>query len=105
MKSYPAPPIPPQIIDQMRTLASTGASLEAVIQQMRDSGLSIVPSIRLIESIFGLAPSDAKRIVHLSRAWQDTRSTNDALHESALSAAKELGLEDNVESAQMQAIA
>jgi hypothetical protein len=88
----------------MPTLASSGAPIEVVIQQMRDAGLSIIPSIRLVESIFGVAPAEAKRAVHLSSAWQDSRTVNDSLHESALSATKQLGLEDSVELDQLEAI-
>jgi len=93
MKSYPAPPIPEPTIAAMRQLVDAGATQSELIVAMREAGLSIIPSIKLLIRFYGLSPSEAKSAVHLSETWADCRESNDALHESALQAAKQAGFE------------
>ena len=90
MKSYPAPPIPDDIVTNIRKLAASGASQGDLIQKMRDSGLNIVASIKLLKSFFPLSSNEAKHIVHCSQTWSDCRTSNEAIHEAAFQAAEEL---------------
>jgi hypothetical protein len=94
MKSYPAPPIPEATIAAMQRLVDTETTQTELIGAMRDAGLSIIPSIRLLVRFYGLSWSEAKAAVHLSETWADCRKSNDALHEAAFSAAEQLGFEE-----------
>ena len=97
MKSYPAPPIPEATIAAMQRLVDRETTQTELIGAMRDAGLSIIPSIRLLVRFYGLTWSEAKAAVHLSETWADRRKSNDALHEAAFAAAKELSFEEVVE--------
>jgi hypothetical protein len=84
MNSYPAPTIPDGIVRQVRELAESGADQERLIHQMRDLKLGIIPSIKLLAQFCDISVFEAKRAVHLSPIWADCRTSNDALHETAL---------------------
>ena len=56
MRSYPAPPIPEDIVTNIRDLAASGAGQLELIQTMRDSGLNIIASINLLKRFFPLSP-------------------------------------------------
>jgi hypothetical protein len=94
MKSYPAPPIDESIIHAMQQLVNSGCRQAELIPAMRDAGLSIIPSIKLLTRFYGLSSSDAKKAVHCSETWADCRKSNEALHETALEAARQLGFEE-----------
>ncbi|MGD0799119.1 MAG: hypothetical protein ABR910_15500 [Acidobacteriaceae bacterium] len=94
MKSYPAPPIPEATIAAMQQLVDGGASQTELIAALRDAGLSIVPSIKLLSRFYRLSSSDAKSAVHLSETWANCRESNDALHDTAETAARELGFKE-----------
>jgi hypothetical protein len=81
----------------MQRLVDLQATQTELIGAMRDAGLSIIPSIRLLVRFYGLSWSEAKAAVHLSETWADRRKSNDALHEAAFAAAKEFGFEEVVE--------
>ena len=93
MKSYPAPPIPDDIVTNIRNLAASGASQDDLIQKMRDSGLNIIASINLLRRFFPLSTNEAKHIVHRSKTWSDCRASNEAIHDAAFQAAEELARE------------
>ena len=93
MKHYSAPPIDPEIVQAMGRLVDAGTTPKELISKMREAGLSIVPSIRLLEQFFQMAVPDAKRMVHLSDTWADCRSANDKLHEATYQAAIDEGFE------------
>jgi len=97
MKSYPAPPIHEATIAAMQRLVDAETTQTELIGAMRDAGLSIIPSIRLLVRFYGVSWSEAKASVHLSETWADCRKSNDALHEAAFAAAKELGFEEVAE--------
>jgi hypothetical protein len=90
LKSYPAPSIPDDIVTNIRNLAASGASQDDVIQKMRDSGLNIIASIKLLKRFFPLSTNEAKYVVHCSNTWSDCRAANEAIHEAAFQAAEEL---------------
>src|ERR1700678_3048259 len=95
MKSYPAPPIPEATVAAMQQLVDAGASQTELIAAMRDAGLSIVPSIKLLSRFYGISSGDAKSAVHFSGTWADCRESNDALHDATEMAAKELGFKES----------
>jgi hypothetical protein len=99
MKSYPAPPIPEATIAAMQQLVAEGATQVELIGAMRNAGLSIIPSIKLLVRFYGLSTTDAKVAVHFSETWADCRESNEALHEAAFEAARQLGFEEVTEPA------
>jgi hypothetical protein len=86
MKRYPAPLVPDTIIAAMQRLADSNATQGELIAAMREAGLSIIPSIRLLARFRGLTTNQAKIAVHSSETWADCRESNDALHDAALAA-------------------
>jgi len=94
-KSYPAPPIPEATIAAMQQLVANGATQVELIGAMRNA----VPSIKLSVRFCGISTRDAKIAVHFSATWADCRESNDALHEAAFEAAKQLGFEEATEPA------
>jgi hypothetical protein len=95
MKSYPPPPIPDSIIQSMQQLVDRGATQAQLIAAMRETGLSIIPSMKLLIRFYGLTHSEAKRTVHLSSTWSDCYQANEALHDAAFQAARQLGCEED----------
>jgi hypothetical protein len=93
IRRLPVPQTGPEVIERLRISVAGGASQDDVIAQMRREGLSIIPSIKLLIQFFNLPPNEAKVAVHYSQTWSDCSETNDALHESAFQAAKQLGFE------------
>jgi len=94
MKSYPAPQTPPEIVEKIRRSIEAGHPQEQVFAEMRQLGLFMTDSIKLTCKLYGMSPTDAKVAVHYSQTWADCRESNEALHEAAYQAAKELGFED-----------
>jgi hypothetical protein len=66
-----------RLIEECRTLKDGGVDLENVISYLRKQCCWKIDSIH--ESL-GISLGDAKRIVHLSSTWEDTRENDDALH-------------------------
>lgn len=54
---------------------------DIVLAQLHEEGFSQVESIKATVERLGLPLADAKRIVHLSAAWEDRRSANDGFHQ------------------------
>lgn len=92
MKHYPAPPLDPTVIESLRRIAESGVTREELIEKMRLAGLSIVPSIRLLSQFAGLSIGEAKEAVHFSRTWADCLQANNAVHQAAFEAARQLGV-------------
>ncbi len=91
MKHYPAPKTPDSVIHEIHEMARAGASHEEMIARMRELGLWIPPSIKLLSEVTGMAGNEAKYAVHFSRTWQDMLMTNEAVHDAAIEAARMLG--------------
>jgi hypothetical protein len=54
-------------------------SLERAIAAMREAGLSIIGSIRVLAEL-GYPLHEAKRLVHFSQAWAFAREANERFH-------------------------
>ena len=97
MKSYPAPPIPEELVSRFRQMVEGGTPQHETIAEMRLAGLHKIHSIKLISLFYGISIGDAKRAVHLSDTWSDRRASDDAFHDSCFEAAKQLGFEEVTE--------
>ena len=80
---------PRDLSSELRELLGSGASLDTALSQLRASGASIVESIISVRSVRRCDLAEAKRLVHLSRAWEDVRGLNDQLHAELEAAANE----------------
>jgi len=75
----------------LRESVASGANREDLIHTMRTSGLNQIACIKLLRDLCGISLGDAKEAVHYSRTWADHRESNDALHDAAAQAARDLG--------------
>lgn len=91
MKTLSVTPIDAQVESRIAQMLKSGTGVEAVILAMRDSGLDKIESVKLLRNYGGMSLADGKTAVHLSKAWQDCRESDDALHEQAIAAADKLG--------------
>jgi len=82
--------------DGFREALASGMDRDEVIHRMRVSGYNKIASIKLLRDLTGISLGDAKVAVHSSPAWADCRQSDDALHEAAFAAAKELGFVEAV---------
>lgn len=64
---------------------------ERFLAELRRLGAYKVESIRAIRELAGVDLGEAKRIVHYSHTWADTREGDEALHEALYQAAIEDG--------------
>jgi ribosomal protein L7/L12 len=74
---------------------SRDRDIEALLAYLRNSGFSKLSSIRAVMEITGATLAEAKKIVHLSRAWSDRREQDDEFHEKLECAAEEVAAEMN----------
>jgi ribosomal protein L7/L12 len=75
-------------------MLANGGDLNAVLVQLRQAGFSKVESIRAIMELKGTSLGEAKRLIHLSPAWQDTLESDDRLHELLQTTAESLSNKD-----------
>jgi ribosomal protein L7/L12 len=61
---------------------------DTVLERLGAEGFSQVQSVKATVERLGVPLAEAKRIVHLSPAWEDVRPTNDRLHRSLDEAAR-----------------
>jgi hypothetical protein len=80
---------PRDLSSDLRELLGSGASLDTALSQLRASGASIVESIVSVRSVRRCDLAEAKRLVHLSPAWEDVRVLNDQFHAELEAAARE----------------
>ena len=84
---------PPNIdpfVQEVRLLRAKGASIEDILVLLRQKGLSRIGSTRVLMEIEGLSLAEAKPVVHLSRAWADTREEAERFHEMLEEAARQI---------------
>ncbi len=58
-----------------------GGRWDEILVRLRAEGFSKVDCIRATVEILHLPPTDAKRVVHESRAWADRRELDGEVHE------------------------
>ena len=70
-----------EVTERATAMWDDGARWDEILGTLRDEGFSKVECIRATVEILRLPLSDAKRIVHESRAWADRREDDDRFHE------------------------
>ena len=70
------------LLQRSRAMMAEGLDTEAVLSFLRKRGLSKIESIKAIRELQGVRLSEAKGIVHLSRAWNDVQTADEAFHDA-----------------------
>jgi ribosomal protein L7/L12 len=73
-----------------QTFPTTGTAVdreewERVLAQLRADGFSPIDSIKITRAVLRVSLGEAKRIVHMSRAWADCRADFDQVHDTVAS--------------------
>ncbi|MET9466915.1 hypothetical protein ABZY44_19320 [Streptomyces sp. NPDC006544] len=79
------------VLDAVRSDLDEGADAEAVLIKLKEAGLSQVECIRAVVDLGLSSRSEAKKLVHFSRAWSSTRIQSEKLHERLEDLADESG--------------
>ncbi len=74
-----------------RAMLMDGREIEEVLASWRERDLSILHSIQCLSHIAGMTLGEAKEVVHMSKAWSDSRPQNEKLHEQLEAFAKRHG--------------
>lgn len=73
-------------LDQLQKEASellkSGKQSEDILRFLRERGCSKTLTIVVLPSIFGCDSREAKRIVHFSETWADTKESDEQFHEN-----------------------
>jgi ribosomal protein L7/L12 len=83
--------------EEARVLWQTRDGMQGFLRALRDRGARQVESIKAVCELGGVSLGEAKKIVHFSPVWDDMRSANEALHESAFVALDQMQREGIVE--------
>jgi len=71
-----------ELIAECRRRSEAGESVGAIIGYLRTSGCSKIDSIAVLVTTCGIGLAEAKKIVHFSPTWDDTRASDENFHES-----------------------
>jgi ribosomal protein L7/L12 len=70
------------LLAQAEQLQRDGRDIDDILVFLRAQGCSKIDSIKLLMQLSNLTLAEAKERVHCSRAWDDTRAADEALHEA-----------------------
>jgi ribosomal protein L7/L12 len=70
-----------KLIAECKRRSAGGEDVGAIIGYLRTSGCSKIDSIAVLNATYGIGLAEAKRIVHFSPTWADTRASDDKFHE------------------------
>ena len=83
MSTMPSRTIDPAVEAEVASMLHAGIDPNHAISLMRTLGLNKIECIKILHKHGATSLHDAKDIVHLSPAWADRLTSDDALHESA----------------------
>jgi ribosomal protein L7/L12 len=70
-----------EVTETARIRVARGDDDESLLAFLRANGCDKVASIKIVRDVKGVRLGEAKRLVHLSHAWQDRRAGDDELHD------------------------
>jgi ribosomal protein L7/L12 len=79
------------VLREALQMRSAGAETEDILAFLRSQGLFKIQSIQALRALEGITLAEAKKRVHLSRTWSDTRQADDRLHGAAERTLNEIG--------------
>ena len=71
-----------ELISECKHRSAGGEDVETIVEHLRTSGCTKIDSIAILNATYGIGFAEAKKIVHFSPAWADTRASDDNFHES-----------------------
>jgi ribosomal protein L7/L12 len=83
--------------EETRILWQTRDGMQGFLRELRNRGAFQIESIKAVRQLGGVSLGEAKKIVHFSQAWEDTREASEALHMTAFEALDQIQREDAVE--------
>ena len=83
-----------RIVERAAKMLREPEGLEGLLSWMRSQGEDKIGSMKVLVRVSGMNLGQAKRAVHLSKAWADMRSTDDVVQDSLQQAAQELSYGD-----------
>ena len=66
-----------EIFNNCKKILSETDSIEFVLKYLREKGYSKIQSMEMLIELKSIKLVDAKKIVHLSKTWADTRKRDD----------------------------
>src|SRR5215472_3761992 len=69
------------LISECKRRSADGADMESIIRFLRISGCSKIETIAVLLKTFDIDPAAAKKVVHFSPTWDDTRASDEKFHE------------------------
>jgi hypothetical protein len=71
-----------ELIAECKHRSAGGEDVEIIVGYLRTSGCSKVDSIALLNATYGIGLAEAKKIVHFSPIWVDTKASDENFHEA-----------------------
>jgi len=81
------------LISECKRRSADGADMESIIRFLRMSGCSKIETIAVLLKTFDIDPAAAKKVVHFSPTWDDTRASDEKFHEMAVDATRSVDRE------------
>jgi hypothetical protein len=78
-----------RILEEARRNLDSGADVETILLELKEKGFWQIDCIRALFELGVCSSSDAKRVVHFSEAWKDSRAGNARIQAVAEEAIRE----------------
>jgi ribosomal protein L7/L12 len=75
-----------ELIAECKRRSEGGEEVEATIEYLRSSGCTKIDSIAVLKGTYGIGLAEAKKVVHFSPAWADTKDSDEKFHEDIVDA-------------------
>lgn len=74
----------------IQKMLASGATHEEVLKYLRNSGLEVIDSIKVLRRATGMDLLTAKREVHYSQTWRDRLDAHERFHDAVEQAIEDL---------------
>jgi ribosomal protein L7/L12 len=74
-----------RLVDICNSLMRNGSDIEDVLAFLKKETKAKISSIMVVSKLLDVSMSEAKLLVHQSKAWQDEKSRDEKLHEEIFS--------------------
>jgi ribosomal protein L7/L12 len=83
-----------ELVEKVQHMLATGTSIEDILSFLRQSGCSKVESIVVIKETNAISLAEAKKIIHYSKAWEDTRERDETFQDTFFNTIKNVDVKD-----------
>lgn len=88
MKTASRRTLDPQTLSETQAMIATHRDIHDAIAFMRTRRFSKIDCIKTLREVAGISLHDGKNLVHLSPAWADRYTADEAFHDAAEKAVK-----------------